>query len=115
MSLAVLYSTFPSLEAAEPAARALVEERLVACVNLVPGVVSIYRWEGAVQRESEVVLIAKTTESRVEAAALRLQALHPYQTPCVTWGPWAGSLPAFARWVEGETDGARREDSTSIP
>lgn len=99
MDLAALYSTFPSIEAAESAARALVSEGLVACANLLPGAVSIYRWEGAVQREPEVVLIAKSTRAAAPAAAARMKELHPYATPAITWWEIAGADPAYAAWV----------------
>jgi periplasmic divalent cation tolerance protein len=99
MDLAALYSTFPSAEAAETAARALVTEGLVACANILPGAVSMYRWEGAMQREPEVVMMAKTTRAGAPAAAARLKELHPYTTPAITWWDIAGSDPAYAAWV----------------
>jgi periplasmic divalent cation tolerance protein len=103
MKLVALYSTFPNLEAAERAARILVEEGRVACANLFPGVVSLYRWQGALQRDTEVALVAKTTGEGVAAAAARLRALHPYELPCLTWGEVAGADPAYAHWVRAQT------------
>jgi periplasmic divalent cation tolerance protein len=103
MSLVVLYCTFPSLDAASAAARVLVEERRIACANLLPGVHSIYRWQGAIQAEPEVVLVAKTTETALPGAVRRLESLHPYQTPCITWFPLAGASAGFAAWVAQET------------
>jgi periplasmic divalent cation tolerance protein len=77
----VVLSTFPSLERATAAADALVGERLAACVNLVPGLTSIYRWQGAIQRDAEVLAIIKTTRAGYAALAARLAALHPYEVP----------------------------------
>lgn len=73
--------TAPDTESAERIADALVEERLAACVNLVPGLTSYFRWEGKVQREAEVLLIIKTRRERFDAVAARVKALHPYTVP----------------------------------
>ena len=99
MNLAVLYSTFSTAESAETAGRVLVEKGLVACVNLLPGATSIYRWEGAVHRETEVVLIAKTTVAAAPMAAALLKEKHPYQLPCITWWQLDGADAGYVRWV----------------
>ena len=80
-NLVVVLVTFPSEEAAAKVARALVEARLVACVNLVPGVRSIYRWEGAVQEDTEVLGIIKTTADRRDDLVSALKGSHPHDTP----------------------------------
>lgn len=98
----LLYVTAPAA-LAERLAEALVAERLAACVNLVPGVVSFYRWEGAVQRDAEVLLLAKTTAGRADAATARLVELHEYTLPCVVRYEAAGGLDAYLRWVADET------------
>jgi len=77
----VVLVTAPDAEHARRVARALVEERLVACANLVPGVTSVYRWEGAVQEDAEVLLVLKTRAGRLEALEARLGELHPYDVP----------------------------------
>jgi periplasmic divalent cation tolerance protein len=77
----VVLSTCADRVSAESLARALVEERLAACVNLVPGVRSIYRWEGAVEEAEEVLLVIKTTEGRVDELLRRLGELHSYELP----------------------------------
>lgn len=80
-ALCTVLVTCPKMEQAAALARSLVEERLIACANLVPGVRSIYLWQGAVCDEAEVLLIAKTTPARFEALRARVVALHPYQVP----------------------------------
>lgn len=77
----VAISTVTSEADAERIARTLVEERLAACVNMVPGVRSIYRWKGAVEDEREILLLMKTTMDAVEALRVRLHELHPYELP----------------------------------
>lgn len=73
-------STCPG-DAAEAVASALVESGLAACVNIVPRVLSVYRWQGQLQRDDEALLLIKTAESRIEALKQRLLALHPYELP----------------------------------
>ena len=105
--LAVIYSTFGSLESARQAASSLVEERLLACANLLPGATSIYRWEGATHTDPEVVLIGKTRADLVEAAIARLQALHPYEIPCITSWPITASSTSYADWIDQSVAGTR--------
>ena len=102
-AVAFLYATAPDADVAASLARALVEERLIACGNVLPGVRSVYRWEGAVTEEPEAALICKTTADRADAAAARLVELHPYDLPAVTRFDAAGGSAAFAAWVAGET------------
>lgn len=102
MSVVVVLSTFPSSEKAAEIARVLVDERLAACVNLVPGVRSIYRWQGAIHDDAEVLAIIKTTAERVEALRDRLIALHPYDVPeAIVLAATGGHAPYLA-WVTGE-------------
>lgn len=98
----VAFSTAPDADSGARIARALVEERLAACVNLVPAVRSIYRWQGAVEEQTEVLLVIKTRAERVEALAARLRALHPYELPELMALPVAGGLPAYLDWVAAE-------------
>jgi periplasmic divalent cation tolerance protein len=101
-ALVVLVTT-PSPERAAEIARALVEERLAACGNVVPGLRSIYRWEGKVQEDAEALLVLKTTRARFEALRDRVLALHPYEVPEVIALPVeAGSAPYLA-WIAAET------------
>ena len=97
-ALVVLVTT-PSPERAAEIARALVEERLAACGNVVPGLRSIYRWEGKVQDDAEALLVLKTTRARFEALRDRVLALHPYEVAEVIALPVeAGSAPYLA-WL----------------
>ncbi len=103
--LVVALSTAPDAEQAERIARALVEERLIACANLVPGLTSIYRWEGAVQAEPEVLLVMKTRRALVPRLKERLSGLHPYEVPELVVTPLVDGLDPYCRWVRDSTDG----------
>jgi periplasmic divalent cation tolerance protein len=99
----VVLVTAPSAEKAAEIARAVVEERLAACGNVVPGLRSIYRWEGKVHDEGEALLVLKTARDRFDALRARVIALHPYDVPEVIAVPIeAGSAPYLA-WIVGET------------
>lgn len=78
-----VYSTVPDLATAESIGQTLVERRLAACANIIPGMISLYRWQGAVERANELVLIVKTRASLADAASGVIRALHPYETPAV--------------------------------
>jgi periplasmic divalent cation tolerance protein len=95
----VVLITAPDAETGARLARTLVEERLAACANLVPGVRSIYRFEGALHDDAEVLLVVKTRRERCEALAERVRALHPYALPEVLALDAAGGSPAYLRWV----------------
>ncbi len=96
----VVLITASTPEEAERIAGALVSERLAACANLLPGVASTYRWQGAVERAAETLLIVKTTRERLEALTERVRALHSYTVPEVVALPVVGGNPAYLRWVE---------------
>ncbi len=96
----IAFTTFASEEDAARVARALVEERLVACANLLPGARSLYRWEGRVADEREVVVLMKTRKQDWPALLSRLHELHPYDTPeCVAVRIAAGA-PKYMAWLE---------------
>ncbi len=95
----VILMTAPGLESARQIARALVEKRLAACVNLLPGVTSIYRWEGQVQEDAEVLLICKTRRARLAALQEEVKAIHPYQVPEILALPVAAGSEAYLNWV----------------
>ena len=99
----VVLLTAPDAACAERLARALVEERLAACVNVVPGVRSFYRWQGAVEAAAELLLVAKTRADRAEALAARVKELHPYELPEVLTLPAAGGSAAYLDWVRTES------------
>lgn len=91
--------TCPDDASAERIAATLVEERLAACVNRVSGLLSIYRWQDAVEHADETLLLIKTTEARFDALAERLRALHPYELPEAIAVPIAKGLPEYLQWV----------------
>lgn len=91
--------------AGAPLLRQLVEERLVAGGNIVPGVRSIYRWKGEICDEAEEVLLMETAAARAPALLARLPALHPYETPKIVCLAPHEALPAYLAWVLAETAG----------
>ena len=103
MSVLICLSTCPDAACADRIATALVEERLAACVNMLPGVRSTYRWQGQVQRDDEILLIIKTTRDRLDALRERLPILHPYELPELIAVEATGGLPAYLDWIATET------------
>ena len=101
-----VYTTYPSVVEAETAGRRLVEQQLAACVNILPGMVSIYRWEGAVERGEEVVMIIKTRASLAEAVRAAVKAMHSYTTPAILVLPIEGGEPGYLQWLMKETEKA---------
>ncbi|HXG04701.1 MAG: divalent-cation tolerance protein CutA [Candidatus Rokubacteria bacterium] len=95
----VVLSTAPSPEAGAGIGRHLVAEHLAACVNVVPGARSIYRWQGQVEESDEALLIIKTERTRYPALARRLQELHTYSVPEVLALPVETGAPAYLAWV----------------
>lgn len=102
VAIRLIYCPVPDLASGRQLARLLIEERLAACVNLLPGLVSCYRWEGAVAEDDEVLLLAKTSAIRVEALRQRLSEAHPYAVPAILDWSIAGCNDAFANWLIGE-------------
>lgn len=103
MDVVTVYVTFPHREEAEQLAGRLLDERLVACANLVDGITSIYRWQGKVHHDRECVLLLKTRKSLIEAVTDRVQELHSYDCPAVVAWEMVGGSAAYARWVADET------------
>lgn len=101
-----LYLTAETEGEALALGRALVAERLVACVNVLGGATSVFRWEGEVQEAAEVVLVAKTRASLVAAVVARVRELHSYSCPCVLALPILGGNPDFLHWIGDETRGS---------
>ncbi|HEY8156412.1 MAG TPA: divalent-cation tolerance protein CutA [Myxococcota bacterium] len=99
----VVLTTVPDAEVGARLARTLVEEGLAACVNLVPGVRSIYRWQGRLEDAREVLLLVKTRADRCRALAARIQALHPYELPEVLELAAGGGSAAYLDWVRRES------------
>lgn len=88
-------------------AHALVERRLAACVNMLPGVQSVYRWNGAIEEEAEVTLLIKTTAGRYDELEQAIRQLHPYTLPEVIAVPVQAGLQPYLAWIAQET----RKDS----
>lgn len=101
--VSLVLSTAPDLATAERLVRQLVEERLIACGNLVPGVASVFRWKGEVQREDEVLVLMKARTEALDRLIGRVAELHPYECPEVLSFPVGKGLPAYCGWVVEET------------
>lgn len=99
----VVYCTCPDQAAAEYIAEAVVSERLAACVNLVPGVTSIYRWQGEIQRDAELLLIIKTRRAVYPQLEARISELHPYQVPELIALPVQAGSAAYLAWIADNT------------
>jgi periplasmic divalent cation tolerance protein len=99
IDVVLILTTVPDDERAEPLARAIVDERLAACVNLHAPMTSIYRWQGQVERSAERQLIIKTTRDRVPALDARLRQLHSYELPEFIVVSAAGGSDAYLAWV----------------
>ncbi len=100
--VAVVLVTVPTVERAAELARALVDEHLIACANIVPGVRSIYRWQGAVCDEAEALLILKTRATAFERLCARLPALHPATVPEILRVEVTGGHAPYLDWVASE-------------
>ncbi len=96
----VVLTTWPDAEKARAAATTLVEESLIACANIIPGVESIYRWEGKLETSAEVLMVLKTTAARYGALQSRIKELHSYEVPEIVALPIANGLPQYLSWVE---------------
>ena len=103
MSVVSVYAVFANAEEAERIGRAMVEERLAACVNILGPVRSIYRWQGAVQTSDEVAAVFKTREDLAGPLMTRITSQHSYDVPCVAAWPIDNVLGAYAEWVEEST------------
>lgn len=99
----IVMTNLPNVQAAEALASALVEARLAACINLLPAVQSVYRWQGKVERATEVTLLIKTTQRHYAALEAAIRAAHPYELPEVIALPVTAGLPSYLQWVITET------------
>ena len=94
-----VYITTADKADAQEIGSALVESRLAACVNIIDPMYSIYRWEGQIQEDQEVVMIAKTTEKNVPALKDKVKSMHPYEVPCIVCLPVADGHEPFLQWI----------------
>ena len=101
----LVYTTFPDVETALAVGETLVQEKLAACVNVLPGMRSVYAWKGAVERGAEVVAIVKSRDSLRDPLAAALKARHPYETPIILHLPVDEADPDTLAWILAETGG----------
>lgn len=102
IAVLVVLCSAPDADVAARIARAIVEEGHAACVNVVPGVRSIYRWQGALQDDAEVLLVMKTRSDRLSALCERVRSMHPYELPELLALPVVGGAAAYLDWVRTE-------------
>lgn len=101
--IVLIYSTFGSLADAERCGGALVEQRLAACVNILPTMVSIYEWEGKLDRDEEVVMVVKTRAQIVEKTRRALLEIHPYEVPAILTLPTQHVTEGYDSWLREQT------------
>lgn len=97
-----VYAVFADADEAQRIARAVVEERLAACANLLGACHSVYRWQGSLEEADEVAAIFKARADKAEALTARIAALHSYDVPAIAVWPIESAWPAYAEWVEAE-------------
>ena len=111
MTVSIVYMTAGSSDEAARIAKALVRQRLAACVNIIDGMRSFYEWDGALQDDREVVMIAKTRTSRVDELVEAVKALHGYDCPCIVALAATGGNQAFLSWIERQVESQSSEDA----
>src|SRR5207342_3548038 len=99
-----VYTTYPSLVEAERIGKAVLEQRLAACVNILPGMISHYWWQAAIERGEEVVMIIKTRASLAEAVRAAVKAMHSYTTPAILVLSIEGGETGYLAWLMQETE-----------
>jgi periplasmic divalent cation tolerance protein len=104
MTIKLVYMTAGSRPEAEKVAETLVNGRLAACVNIIGAMTSVYEWKGAVQKDSELVVIAKTTEAQVPELIAAVKAVHSYECPCIVTLPVTGGHAPFLDWIAQQVD-----------
>ncbi|MBI2973862.1 MAG: divalent-cation tolerance protein CutA [Armatimonadetes bacterium] len=104
MNHVVVLVTGPSADEAERIGRALVEERLAACANLIPSISSAYWWKGKIEEASEALLVLKTRQDLVERLVTRVRALHSYTVPEVIALPILGGNPDYLQWIDDSVE-----------
>jgi periplasmic divalent cation tolerance protein len=102
-----VYTTYPSIVEAEQAGRTIVEKRLAACVNILPGMVSHYWWEGKVERGEEVVMIVKTRATLAPSVGRAIKDMHSYSTPAILVMPLESVEETYLKWLMAETEAAK--------
>lgn len=100
MSIVSIYAVFANADEAQRIGRSVVVERLAACINILPPIRSIYRWQGEIETSEEVAAIFKTTDDAADRLIARIAELHSYDVPCVVSWPIDKVLGSYAGWVE---------------
>jgi len=103
MNTLLVISNCPDEECANRIALAVIESRLAACVNILPRIQSVYRWQGKVESATEIPLLFKSTASAYPALEAKIRELHPYEVPEIVALPISQGLPAYLNWVAAET------------
>jgi periplasmic divalent cation tolerance protein len=103
MSVVSIYAVFADADEAERIGRAVINDRLAACINILGPIRSIYRWRGAIESANEVAAIFKTTDTRAGALITRIAGMHSYDVPCIASWPIDKILGGYADWVEDST------------
>jgi periplasmic divalent cation tolerance protein len=101
--VAVVYTTVDNERDARKIANTLVEEKLVACVNIIPKIESVYLWKGEIEEDSELALIIKTTDENVKSTIERIKELHTYELPDIIVLPIIGGLKEYLDYINNET------------
>ena len=99
----LVLTNVPDLQCAQLVARTLVEARLAACVNLLPAVQSIYRWQGQIEEATEITLLIKTTSQQVDSLQKAIVRLHPYDVPEIIATPIVAGYTPYLHWIDTET------------
>ncbi|MFN7709900.1 MAG: divalent-cation tolerance protein CutA [Holosporales bacterium] len=100
MTIAFVYITVDRADVGQSIARLLLQERLVACANLIPGATSFYWWQGQIQESQEQILILKTLKAELDDVTRRIREVHPYECPCIISLDGASAHPDFMHWIE---------------
>jgi periplasmic divalent cation tolerance protein len=101
--VAIIYSTIGKIEDARKIAHSLVKDKIVACVNIIPKVESVYSWKGKIENDSEVILIAKTVDQNVKKAIQKIKSLHTYELPDIIVLPIIGGHKDYLDYIVSET------------
>jgi periplasmic divalent cation tolerance protein len=99
----LVLTNMPDAQSAQSLARRLVERKLAACINILPAVQSVYRWQGVIEEAAECTMMIKTTRARYMEIELAVKEAHPYQLPEIVALPIVAGLPAYLNWIAEET------------
>ena len=101
--VAVVYTTIDNIQTAKQIAHKLVEEKLVACVNIIPKIESVYRWKEKIEEDKECLILAKTIDKKIKATIRRIRELHSYELPDIVVLPIIGGLKDYLNYISDET------------